>query len=96
MDGVDLVTEGVVTLQRMLSALQAAEPWNGGDDTPLDRLCSLLMDSDGIDILLGAGVNQAHHAPDLPAELRDRRRLVEELAGCLRSRYCKAVHIELL
>ncbi len=95
LEGAELVTEGVITLQAVLNVLQGDEAWNGLGKDPLGQLCSLLVDSDSIHFVLGAGVNHAHHNPQFPAHLRDRRRLIEDLARVLEDRYCKRVHIEL-
>jgi len=93
--GADLVTEGILTLTAIHHALAAPEPWNGGDNGQLDRLCSLLVDADAIDIQLGAGINTAHFDPNLSPGPPTRRQLVEDLARLLRDRYAKQVQLRL-
>ena len=71
MQGVDLVTEGTLTLGRIVEMLERTQP------TPLpakpnaaDELVAMMLASDVIDFVVGTRINQAHQDPSVPVELR--------------------------
>lgn len=97
-DGIDLVTEGVLTIQRCLQMLEAfqenpksKEKWDGRDGaSQLFRM--LLFESSHIDFWLGKAINQAHQHSDFPSELSIKITLIKQFAQQLRS-LGKIVHI---
>ncbi|PKK89829.1 MAG: serine/threonine protein phosphatase [Candidatus Wallbacteria bacterium HGW-Wallbacteria-1] len=91
MDGIDLVTEGILTLTRAVRYLRerhAEFPADGAG-----RLCSLMMDSDWIEFMVGTRINDAHQDPTLPVELEFRRNIIRKIAGILEKDYFKRVSI---
>ncbi len=91
MPGVDLVTEGCITLSKTADLLESAqEPRRANAAT---RLRDLLLESDRILFAVGTGMNPAHHDPDLPVTLDIRRNIVKRLAQTLEKRYFKNVAI---
>lgn len=94
MPGVDLVTEGILTLTGALRRLTGEESYAGGDAA--DQLINLLRDSDIIDFIVGTRINEAHQDPRLPVDLEIRRNLVRELAHTLEKKYLKQVTIQLI
>ena len=87
-EGIDLVTEGILTLTRVNSLLRAGVSKesvkyqiNGAAN-----LIRLLLDSDSIHFLVGQAVNPAHQNPDLPDQLGIRTTIVREVAEELRNR----------
>lgn len=91
MEGMDLITEGVMTLTRTTEYLE-----NGLTPFPKDpagRLAALLLDSDCIHFLVGSKMNQAHHDPDLPFELEIRKPLIKRMSAILREKNLKKVNI---
>lgn len=89
--GIDLVTEGCVTLSKVIALLR--EP---GPDTrvnPATKMRDLLLASDRIRIDVGTAINPAHQDPNLPVALDIRRNIVRELADILRSQYFKDVEL---
>jgi hypothetical protein len=94
-EGIDLVSEGILTLTRVSGLLQA-----GADKETVQyqtdgaaNLVRLLLDSDSIHFLVGQAVNPAHQNPDLPHRLGIRLTVVKEIAQQLRDRG-KEVSIE--
>lgn len=92
-DGIDLVTEGVLTLGKAVQLLQEMN-----DDNPEMRLRSLdIRKSDGasklakllseectdISFMVGRAINPAHQNPDLPISLNLKLQLVRECAAQL-------------
>lgn len=78
MDGVDLVTEGILTLSRASEYLAKGRPKDRIDaaTTLLDNLESV----DGITFMVGTARNPAHQNTGLPDSIFLRRTVVEKLA----------------
>lgn len=93
LEGVDLVTEGMITLAACARLLAAGPPWPAGRDNGATRLCDLLLDSDVIEFVVGTRVNEAHQDPSLPIELGIRRNLLRGIAQTLRERYARQVTV---
>ena len=90
--GIDLVTEGCVTLSKVIDLLR-----NPGPDArvnPATKMRDLLLASDQIRIDVGTAINPAHQDPNLPMSLDIRRNIVKELADVLRSKYVKDVSVK--
>lgn len=93
--GIDLITEGILTLSRALEYLNS-----DGDPTALEgcsaahRLVTELMNADAITFIVGQTVNPYYQNPQLPKTVSIRRSLVEQLATLLRARQ-KHVYVEL-
>ena len=91
MDGVDLVTEGVLTLTKTLEYLE-----NGTSDidNAAGKLVNFLLDSDCINFMVEAKLNQAHYDPALPVEIEIRKNIIKKIAEVLQSKYFKKVSIQ--
>ncbi len=91
LDGVDLVTEGVITVNKVLSyardylgSNQSYEKWSLGRDgaSQISRL--LFEEATDINFFVGRAINPAHQNPDLPINFNIKMNLVEELSKCLK------------
>ena len=91
LEGVDLVTEGVITMNRVieyardyLNENQLYEKWNFNRDgaSLISRL--LFEEATDINFYVGRAVNPAHQNPELPINFNIKMNLVEELSDCLR------------
>jgi serine/threonine protein phosphatase PrpC len=96
MDGIDLVTEGVLTLSKVTYMLNT---FNINSNTqfgkgPADKLCKLLLDSDEIYVLVGTKINENHHDPTLPVEIEIRKNLIQRLTKVLSEKFMKVVIIK--
>lgn len=90
-DGVDLVTEGVITVNRVLEyakdfisenrEFKEWEMWRDGA-SQIARL--LFEEATDINFFVGKAVNPAHQNPELPINFNIKMNLVEELSQCLR------------
>lgn len=79
-DGVDLVTEGVLTISRALDVLKQSnhvEEIQGKDGA--SELARVLLDSDNIRFIVGKAINPVYQNPDLPIDYGFKMRLVESL-----------------
>ena len=90
-EGVDLVTEGVITVNKVveyakdyLGANEQYEHWSLKRDGA-SQICRLLFEeATDINFFVGRAVNPAHQNPDLPINFNIKMNLVEELSKCLR------------
>ena len=91
MDGVDLVTEGILTLTKALEYLEANTP---DIDNAAGKLVKFFLDSDCINFMVGAKLNQAHYDPALPIEIEIRKNIIKKMAAVLQDKYFKKVNIQ--
>ena len=90
-EGVDLVTEGVITVSKVLEYARDAldkndlyEEWSYQHDAA-SSICRLLFEeATDINFFVGRAVNPAHQNPDLPINFSIKMNLVEELSACLK------------
>lgn len=91
-EGVDLVTEGVITVNKVveyakdyLEENKFYEHWSFKRDgaSLISRL--LFEEATDINFYVGRAVNPAHQNPDLPINFNIKMNLVEELSKCLRA-----------
>lgn len=90
-EGVDLVTEGVVTINKVLyyaqNYIEDNEDyfdWGYKKDGASSIARLLFEETTDINLYVGKAVNPAHQNPDLPIGFSIKMRLVEELSECLK------------
>ena len=91
LEGVDLVTEGVITVNKVLEYAKDYlgenkhyEHWNFKRDGA-SMICRLLFEeATDINFYVGRAINPAHQNPDLPITFSIKMNLVEELSACLK------------
>ena len=91
LEGVDLVTEGVITVNKVLEYARdylgenaMYEQWNFKRDGAA-LICQLLFEeATDINFYVGRAINPAHQNPDLPITFSIKMNLVEELSKCLK------------
>lgn len=90
-EGVDLVTEGVITVNRVLEYAkdylgdnERYNEWSFQRDgaSLISRL--LFEEATDINFYVGRAINPAHQNPDLPINFSIKMNLVEELSACLK------------
>lgn len=90
-EGVDLVTEGVITVNRVLEYAkdylgdnEFYEHWSFKRDgaSLISRL--LFEEATDINFYVGRAINPAHQNPDLPINFSIKMNLVQELSDCLK------------
>ncbi len=91
-EGVDLVTEGVITINKVVEYAKdyigenrLYEKWNYKRDGAalISRL--LFEEATDINFYVGRAINPAHQNPDLPINFNIKMNLVEELTKCLKA-----------
>ncbi len=89
--GADLITEGCITLAKVIDILKSHSlPTRVNAAT---KMCDLLLDSDQILFAVGTAINPAHQDPNLPVTLDIRRNIIKRLAKILKKEYLKEVFI---
>jgi hypothetical protein len=91
MEGVDLFTEGILTLNKVEKILKAYNPNTKLGRGPADEIVKLILESDAIKIIIGTRINIAHQDPHLPVELEIRRTVVNRIAQLLEEKLLKKV-----
>ena len=90
-EGVDLVTEGVITVNKVVEYARdhigentLYEDWSMKRDGASLIARLLFEEATDINFYVGRAVNPAHQNPDLPINFNIKMNLVEELSECLR------------
>lgn len=94
MKGADLVTEGMLTINKTIRLLKEenADPTLG--KSAAHRMVRILLESDNLHFLVGTAINEAHQNPNMPVEMGLRRISMNELAKILRKKHLKKVTVE--
>ena len=89
-EGVDLVTEGVITMNKVIQYAkdyigenQLYEEWNFKKDGASLISRMLFEEATDINFYVGKAINPAHQNPDLPINFNIKMNLVKELSECL-------------
>ena len=90
MEGIDLVTEGILTLTKACEYLETGEV---NHDAAGD-LVKFMLDTDCITFMVGAKLNQAHYDPNLPIEIEIRKNVIKKISDILENKYYKKVTIQ--
>jgi hypothetical protein len=93
-EGINLVTEGILTLGKAAKILE-----NMRKDTrlglgPADLIVKSFLESDRIHIINGTRINVAHQDPNLPIELEIRRSVIKRIVTLLEEKFLKEVSVE--
>ena len=90
-EGVDLVTEGVITINQVLEYARdylkenrQYTDWSYNEDGASLIAKMLFEEATDINFYVGKAVNPAHQNPNLPIGFSIKMRLVEELSLCLK------------
>jgi Stage II sporulation protein E (SpoIIE). len=94
LEGIDLVTEGILTLQKVNEILKTYNNSVRLGKGPADKIVKMLMESDEIHFIIGTRINIAHQDPNLPVELEIRRTVIKRIARLLEEKWLKQVTFE--
>ncbi|MEZ4358501.1 MAG: SpoIIE family protein phosphatase [Eubacteriales bacterium] len=90
-DGVELVTEGMITVNRVLEYAKnyladnkSYEQWSFKKDGASKISRMLFEEATDINFFVGRAINPAHQNPNLPINFSIKMQLVEELSDCLK------------
>ncbi len=91
LEGIDLVTEGILTLQKVNEILKTYNNSIRLGKGPADKIVRFVMESDEIHFIIGTRINIAHQDPNLPVDLEIRRTVVKRIARLLEEKWLKKV-----
>jgi len=94
LEGIDLVTEGILTLQKVNELLKTYNNSVKLGKGPADKILKMIMESDEIHFIIGTRINIAHQDPNLPVDLEIRRTVVKRIARLLEEKWLKKVSFE--
>ncbi len=96
MEGIDLATEGILTLSKVSNILEKFNERTELGRGPADLIVKMLLESDEIYLCIGTAINIAHQDPNLPVELEIRRSVARKLSIQLEEKFLKEVFIEFI
>ena len=88
MDGIGIATEGILTLSRVLSALEEMRSPKY-EPAAARAILDMMMRHDRIEFVLGTKVNESHQDPGIPQDLELRRSVIKRIARALELNYRK-------
>jgi hypothetical protein len=91
MEGVELITEGILTLSKVNEILKEYNQSTKLGKGPADEIVKLILDSDEIQFIAGTKINVAHQDPNLPVDLELRRTVVHRITRVLEEKFLKEV-----
>lgn len=94
LEGIDLVTEGILTLQKVTELVKSYKNSVSLGKGPADKIVKMIMESDEINFLVGTRINVAHQDPTLPVDIEIRRTVVRRIARILEDKWLKQVSID--
>ena len=96
MEGIDLVTEGMLTLSKVATILEKRINPADLPNDPAKKFVEMLLDSDQVHFLVGTKINEAHQDPNIPVEIGIRRTIIGRLRKALEDIYLKETSQEYL
>ena len=94
MSGIDLITEGILTLTDVAQRIEQGDALATALPLASRKMVELFRGSDEIELVVGTRVNEAHQDPSLPVDLEIRRNIVKHLKKVLEEKYRKRVRIK--
>jgi hypothetical protein len=94
MEGVDLITEGMLTLSQVADALEKKVAYETLENSAVKSFIKLVLNSDIVNFLVGTKINEAHQDPNIPFDLGIRRTIIKRIAFALENIYLKEIYLE--
>ncbi len=92
MNGIDMVTEGILTLCRTASLL---ENWESAkeEDNAAYRMVEIILNTDIIKFVVGTRINEVHQDPTMPVDIEIRRSIIRKIMNTLENKYLKKTEL---
>lgn len=94
--GISLVTEGVLTLGKVKERLTETKDGIFRGTSPDLEIIHSLLDHDIIEFVVGMKINTLHQNPNIPTELALRRNVVKDIAHQLKIKFMKEVTLKFI
>lgn len=96
MEGIDLITEGSLTLAHVAQLLATGATMEQLPVNPAGDIVRLMLGSDIIHFIVGTRINEAHQDPNTPQELDLRRNIVRRIVSLLEEKYFNSTSVRFL
>ena len=96
MEGIDLITEGSLTLAHVAQLLASDITADRLPANPAGDVVRHMLGSDIIHFIVGTRINEAHQDPNTPQELDLRRNIVRRIVSLLEERYFNSTSVRFL
>lgn len=96
MEGIDLITEGTITIGKILELLEQDNYNEYTRNNAVTKVINLLLDSDIIYFVVGTKINDAHQDPNIPIELGIRRNLIKNIVKQLEEKHLKETKLQFM
>lgn len=93
MAGADLVTEGSITLGKVLEILENEIDITQLKSSAATEMIEIFYDSDIIQFVVGTRINEIHQDPNIPVELEIRRSLIKRIIRLLEEKHLKETQL---
>lgn len=95
MAGVDLITEGIITMVHVRSLLQEGKSSNKNSNAAV-KVVNHLLNSDIIEFIVGTKINEVHQDPNIPGDLAIRKTIIRDIIKILEDQYLKRVNVRFI
>ena len=95
MNGIDLITEGIITIVNVRSLLLSGKP-TGRNSNAAEKVVNELLNSDIINFVVGTKINEVHQDPNIPEDLALRKTIIREIIKILEDKYLKKVTVRFI
>jgi len=92
-EGIDVFTEGILTLRKVEDILNGLNNNSKLGRGPADEVVKLILECDEIRFLVGTRINIAHQDPSMQVDLEIRRTVVKRISHLLEEKFLKKVLI---
>ena len=96
MEGIDLITEGSLTLAHVAQLLASDVTMDQLPVNPAGDIVRQMLGSDIIHFIVGTRINEAHQDPSTPQELDLRRNIVRRIVSLLEEKYFNTTSLRFL
>ncbi len=96
MEGIDLITEGALTLAHVAQILATDITVDRLPANPAGDIVRLMLGSDIIHFLVGTRINEAHQDPNTPQELDLRRNIVRRIVSLLEEKFLNSTSVRFI
>ena len=95
-EGIDLVTEGMLTLSEVTKRLQNKTLLKDMPEDPAKRFIKILRQTDQVELVVGTKINDETDDPNLAAKIGIRFPLIDAMVRALEQNYLKEVEVSYL
>lgn len=96
MEGIDLVTEGILTLCKATRILEEGLDKYRYEESPATKMVELMLNTDIIKFIVGTKINEVHQDPNMPVDIEIRRNIIRKIINILESKYLKQTTLQFI